>query len=144
MEFKVGDRVMAIGTVREVDRDGDCNVLFDGAEYVNTNMLAVELRPIPQNPIICDPNSPEAQALVGKEVYYGDFFKRLTERIKEGKSGVLSHIEATKNFPFLIAGCAWGLICAVSKKPTKKMTVSEATAMLTEKLGIQVEIVKEE
>jgi hypothetical protein len=90
--------------------------------------------------IICDPNSPEAQALVGKEVYYGDFFKRLTERIKEGKSGVLSHIEATKNFPFLIAGCAWGLICAVSKK----MTVSEATAMLTEKLGIQVEIVKEE
>lgn len=138
MEFKVGDRVMAVGTVKAVPNDS-ARVQFDGGiEGEPTWMYTSELRPIDPNPIICDPNSPEAQALVGKTVLMGDYWNEV------GRVTVLMETDTGRAFPFCTAVGNYKFIRAITEKPIKKITIAEATAMLTEKLGIQVEIVKEE
>ena len=134
--FKVGDRVVVEGTIKAVDDDSLPYKVIYGSGDENWHEAEDVKLATPSNPIICDPTSPEAKALIGKMVEYAD---AIPKGWKANGSGVLARIDEG-TFPFRIeGGCSWLHIRAVTESHTKKMTVSE----VCKALGYDVEIVKD-
>lgn len=86
--------------------------------------------------VICDPESKEAKALVGKMVAYGDVYSNLLTRIKEGKVSMLDEITDNDVCPFSIDGSKvyWKMICAVEEIPVleryRSYTLEEAVRLI--------------
>ena len=141
MEFKPGDKVLVEGTIGKVDdSDSTYRIELQYGPGIGSGQLwfaASKVHLVPTNQVICDPTSPEAQALIGKEVYVGDTYN---EALESCAKGVLGAIYLDSQYPFRTEDNRYAYIRAIEEKPIKKMTVSE----VCKALGYDVEIVKDQ
>lgn len=132
--MKIGDRVMMAGEVVEMDMLGDevTHVRVQGQN--DAYWIRVEnLFPLPDRPILCDPTSLEAQALLGQEVEFADDWT-----FGESRRDVLSRLGTGVAHPFYTDRARWRFIRALPAP--KVLTRADAEAKLAELLGENVRI----